>query len=118
MALQALGHKDPYVRLWAVRLLGDDKKVSPNAARTLADMARTEPHVEVRCQLDVDVEPPPADSALRELLLKTERDCFVGASLRAAPRYSWRVNGSLSNPVFFPSGGAVPKKPGLLRAPK
>lgn len=33
--------------------------------------------------------------------------------------YSWRVNGSLSNPIFFPSGGAVPKKPGgLLHAPK
>ena len=41
--------------------------------------------VELRVDLDVDVEPPPADAALRELLLKAERDCFVGASLRAAP---------------------------------
>ena len=32
--------------------------------------------------------------------------------------YSWRVNGSLNNPVFFPSGGAVPKKPGLPHGAK
>jgi organic hydroperoxide reductase OsmC/OhrA len=55
--------------------------------------------VELRVDLDVDVEPPPGDAALRELLLKAERDCFVGASLRAAPRYSWRVNGRSVEPL-------------------
>ena len=48
--------------------------------------------VEVECRLDVEIEPAPDD--LAELLAKAERDCFVGASLTAPPRYRWRVNGS------------------------
>ena len=51
--------------------------------------------VETGCRLDVELDPPPAEDALAELLAKAERDCFVGASLRASPRYEWRVNGSL-----------------------
>jgi organic hydroperoxide reductase OsmC/OhrA len=49
--------------------------------------------VEADCRLDVELEPLPGDEPLAELLAKAERDCFVGASLRAAPRYEWRVNG-------------------------
>ena len=48
--------------------------------------------VEVDCGLDVELEPLPAGDALAELLALAERDCFVGASLTAAPRYEWRVN--------------------------
>jgi putative membrane-bound dehydrogenase-like protein len=51
VALLALDHADPYVRLWAVRLLGDQRQVSPAVAQRLAALARTEPHVEVRSQL-------------------------------------------------------------------
>ena len=51
MALQALGHTEPGVREWAVRLAGDDNVVSPILARKLAAMAKTEPDVEVRSQL-------------------------------------------------------------------
>jgi putative heme-binding domain-containing protein len=51
LAAETLGHPDPYVRLWTVRLLGDEKKVSPALARRLAEMARSEPNVEVRSQL-------------------------------------------------------------------
>ena len=47
--------------------------------------------VEVDVELAVAVEPEPADRA--ELLAKAERDCFVGASLTAKPRYRWTVNG-------------------------
>ena len=47
--------------------------------------------VELDVELDVSFEPPPQD--VRELLAKAERDCFVGASLTAAPRYSWIVDG-------------------------
>lgn len=43
--------------------------------------------------LDVRLEPAPATDAARELLAKAERDCFVGASLTAAPTYHWTVNG-------------------------
>jgi organic hydroperoxide reductase OsmC/OhrA len=55
--------------------------------------------VEVRCELQVDLEPLPAEPELGALLMKAERDCFVGASLRAAPRYSWRVNGRSVEPL-------------------
>lgn len=47
--------------------------------------------VRVKVELDVTIEPTPAN--VRELLSKAERDCFVGASLTAKPRYRWTVNG-------------------------
>ncbi len=47
--------------------------------------------VEIEVSADVSLNPTPAD--VRELLALAERDCFVGASLTAAPRYSWTVNG-------------------------
>lgn len=43
--------------------------------------------------LDVQLDPAPAPDAVRELLAKAERDCFVGASLTAPPTYRWTVNG-------------------------
>ena len=46
---------------------------------------------ELDVELDVTFEPSPQD--VRELLAKAERDCFVGASLTAPPRYSWIVDG-------------------------
>jgi uncharacterized OsmC-like protein len=47
--------------------------------------------VRIAVTLDVTLEPTPAN--VRELLSKAERDCFVGASLTAKPRYRWTVNG-------------------------
>jgi putative membrane-bound dehydrogenase-like protein len=74
-ALRTLGHKDPYVRLWTVRLLGDSKQVAPPLAKKLAEMARTEPHVEVRSQLACTAKRLPATQALpivRNLLARDE----------------------------------------------
>jgi uncharacterized OsmC-like protein len=51
--------------------------------------------VEIECGLDVELEPAPEDERLSELLDLAERDCFVGASLTAKPRYEWRVNGEV-----------------------
>jgi organic hydroperoxide reductase OsmC/OhrA len=50
---------------------------------------------EVECGLDVELHPAPDSEALEELLDLAERDCFVGSSLTAKPRYEWRVNGEL-----------------------
>lgn len=47
--------------------------------------------VRLKVELDVTIEPAPA--SVRELLSKAERDCFVGASLTAKPRYRWTING-------------------------
>jgi len=47
--------------------------------------------VETDLALAVAIDPEPDDVA--ELLARAERDCFVGASLTAKPRYRWTVNG-------------------------
>lgn len=49
--------------------------------------------VEIDLALEVQLDPLPPEAELAALLAKAERDCFVSASLRAAPRYRWRVNG-------------------------
>jgi organic hydroperoxide reductase OsmC/OhrA len=46
--------------------------------------------VAIEVRLDVGLSPPPAD--LPGLLAKAERDCFIGASLTAKPRYVWNVS--------------------------
>ncbi len=45
--------------------------------------------VDIECRLTVKLTPPPDD--VPGLLAKAERDCFVGASLSAKPRYRWEV---------------------------
>jgi uncharacterized OsmC-like protein len=47
--------------------------------------------VRIKVELDVTLEPTP--QSVRELVARAERDCFVGASLTAKPRYRWTVNG-------------------------
>jgi hypothetical protein len=49
--------------------------------------------VEVDCRLEVELDPLPDEDGVAELLALAERDCFIGASLTATPRYEWRVNG-------------------------
>ncbi|MDX6396611.1 MAG: OsmC-like protein [Gaiellaceae bacterium] len=47
----------------------------------------------VRLKVELDVVLEPTLENVRELISKAERDCFVGASLTAKPRYRWTVNG-------------------------
>jgi organic hydroperoxide reductase OsmC/OhrA len=49
--------------------------------------------VNIECKLDVTLEPEPADADLRQLVESAEWGCFIGASIKPSPRYSWRVNG-------------------------
>jgi organic hydroperoxide reductase OsmC/OhrA len=49
--------------------------------------------VEADVELAVELEPEPGSAELSDLLAKAERDCFIGASLTAKPRYGWTVNG-------------------------
>ncbi|HTK23643.1 MAG TPA: OsmC family protein, partial [Gaiella sp.] len=46
--------------------------------------------VEITVEADVAFEPKPDDATVSDLLMKGERDCFVGASLTARPTYDWR----------------------------
>jgi uncharacterized OsmC-like protein len=50
--------------------------------------------VTAEVDLEAELDPPPDLEALRDLVAKAERDCFVGASLTALPSYTWTVNGS------------------------
>src|SRR5262249_23341814 len=63
-ALKALNHSDPFVRLWTVRLLGDERRVSTQALARLTAMAQTEPALEVRNQLAATAKRLPAPEAL------------------------------------------------------
>jgi uncharacterized OsmC-like protein len=47
--------------------------------------------IRIKVELDITLDPTPV--SVRELVAKAERDCFVGASLTAKPRYRWTVNG-------------------------
>ncbi len=49
--------------------------------------------VEVEVRLDVELGPGLDEEGVLDLVSKAERDCFVGSSLTAEPRYSWTVNG-------------------------
>lgn len=74
-ALQFLDHKDPHVRLWTARLLGDERHVSDNIARKLVQLAKAEPHVEVRSQLASTAKRLPAAQSLpmlQELFARAE----------------------------------------------
>ena len=63
-AMQTLQHSNPQVRAWTVRLLGDEKIVPEVVARSLEDLARREPHVEVRGQLAATAKRLPVGQAL------------------------------------------------------
>jgi putative heme-binding domain-containing protein len=75
VAVESLDHANPYVRLWAVRLLGDSGQVSPAVAKKLADLATNEKNVEVRSQLACTARRLPAAECLpvvRQLLTHDE----------------------------------------------
>lgn len=75
LTLQALEHRDPHVRRWAVRLVGDSRDASPKIAAKLREMAESEPDVEVRSQLACSAKrlpPPIALPMIRGLLGRSE----------------------------------------------
>lgn len=63
-ALETLSHTNPYVRLWTIRLLGDEKVMPEETARMLSKLARSEPNVEVRGQLAATAKRLSNDQAL------------------------------------------------------
>jgi organic hydroperoxide reductase OsmC/OhrA len=47
----------------------------------------------VELALELDPYPVPGPLNISDLLELAERDCFIGSSLTAEPRYRWTVNG-------------------------
>ena len=70
-----LNHDNEDVRTWAVRLLGDEKKVSPDLQKRLVSIARNDSSPTVRSQLACTCKRLPAKDSLpivRELLQREE----------------------------------------------
>ena len=75
LAIEAMQHEDPYVRLWATRLVCDDGQISPALVKQLIRLAQHDPSLHVRCQLACSARRLPADSCLaivRQLLTRSE----------------------------------------------
>jgi len=49
--------------------------------------------VSIDVKVDMSAEPEPPPEELRALLESAEWGCFIGASVKPPPKYSWRVNG-------------------------
>lgn len=64
IATIALQHADPFVRLWAVRLIGDQNREYALPITTLLEMAAAEKHPEVRSQLAATAKRLPSQQAL------------------------------------------------------
>ncbi|HEY7422321.1 MAG TPA: OsmC family protein [Gaiellaceae bacterium] len=75
---------------------GVDVTSASGSTRTLVTRRETDDRyalIETEVELAVKLEPEPEPDTLAELLALGERDCFVGSSLTAKPRYRWVVNG-------------------------
>jgi len=64
LATRLLSHRDPQMRLWTVRLLGDAQTVSPAIAVAFTRIAASETNSEVRAQLAATAKRLPAPDAL------------------------------------------------------
>jgi putative membrane-bound dehydrogenase-like protein len=75
-ALKLLEHRDPFVRLWTARLLGDANQVAPALAAKLVETAEREANVEVRAQLACTAKRLPVkdDLAIVRALLNHDED--------------------------------------------
>ncbi len=74
-AAEALVHRNPDVRRWTVRFLGDEGRVAASLSERLRELAAREPDVRVRCQLACTAKRLPATDALpliERLALRTE----------------------------------------------
>jgi uncharacterized OsmC-like protein len=75
---------------------GIDVRSASGSSRTLVTKRETDDRyalVETEVELAVELTPEPEPDALADLLALAERDCFVGSSLTAKPRYRWVVGG-------------------------
>ena len=63
-ALRTLEHPEAQVRLWTVRLLGDEWRLPSDLAARVAELASTEPDVETRVQIAATAKRLPAEQAL------------------------------------------------------
>lgn len=84
--------------LTSLRYYARDREVTASAKMSSTITMREEDglyaQVDAELSLDVTIDPPLEPAELPRLLGRAEHGCFVGNSLRAKPRYRWRVNGA------------------------
>jgi putative membrane-bound dehydrogenase-like protein len=78
LGMQLLAHATEHVRAWTVRFLGDACRVSPEIARSLAELAGAEPSVVVRGQLASTAKRLPGGDALPIIAALAARDEDAG----------------------------------------
>lgn len=69
-----LANSSPAVRSWAIRLVCDDRKVSPETAAAIAKLAQSELDVKVLCQIASSAKRLPAEEALTLVSSLLSRD--------------------------------------------
>jgi organic hydroperoxide reductase OsmC/OhrA len=74
------------------RRAGHDVRATGFASGTVTKRDRDGRYAFVEIDCAIDAELSPRTNEVDDLLLKAERDCFVGASLTVEPRYDWRVS--------------------------
>lgn len=80
---------------YSARRSGVDSKGNGSAHGVVTKRAADELYafVDIETRLEVDLAPAPEPDALRDLVMKAERGCYVSNSLTAKPRHRWIVNG-------------------------
>ena len=69
----------------------DDAHGSARALITKRESDGRYATTEIELELAVRLREQPGDDELTALLMKAERDCFIGASLTVKPTYDWSV---------------------------
>jgi organic hydroperoxide reductase OsmC/OhrA len=73
------------------RRAGHTVRASGFASGTVTKRDRDGRYAFVGIDCAIDAELSPRTNEVDDLVVKAERDCFVGASLTVEPRYEWRV---------------------------
>ncbi len=82
-AAELLAHRDPWVRAWTIRLLGDQRLIEPDLSQRITQLAATESSVDVRLQIACSAGRISTDAAPRLVA-----DAVGARRRRGGPAYS------------------------------
>jgi putative heme-binding domain-containing protein len=110
-ALRALEHADPYVRLWSVRLIGDQMQASEQLMLALTKLANTEQNLEVLGQIASSAKRIASQQSLdiifalatnKHIKVDTETSLLVWWALEAKSiLYGQEISSALDNKEYW-----------------
>jgi len=74
------------------RRAGHEVAASGSAQGTITQQGEDGRYRFVQIVVRIDAQLTPRTNEVDDLIMKAERDCFVGASLTIKPEYTWRVS--------------------------